>query len=120
MFIERQVDFIADWLVKLRKEGIRMIEARRSSVEYWKDVIQDMNDRTLIPLNKSSWYLGANIPGKPREQLNYIGGMGAYFKACDDALKDWYHFNVVREDQAQVSEKQDTALLRERVLAVVS
>ena len=120
MFIERQVDFIADWLVKLRSEGIRLIEPRRSSVEFWKDVIQDMNDRTLIPLNKSSWYLGANIPGKPREQLNYVGGMGAYFKACDDALTDWYHFDIVRENETWNSEKEGASLIKERVLAVVS
>lgn len=68
-----------------------------------------MNDATLFPLNDScSWYLGANIPGKKREPLNYIGGIGLYAQSCKDGTKDWTNFDVVREDgtRAEVSPEQ--------------
>lgn len=82
----------------MRDEKIESIEPRRSAEEQWKTVIQDMNDKTLFPLCDSSWYMGANISGKKREQLNYIGSMDNYEVACRDGLKDWTHFDVVRAD----------------------
>lgn len=96
---------VADLLVKLRDEKIHTIEPRRSSEEHWKNIVQDISDKMLFRLNDSSWYLGANIPGKKREQLNYVGGMLAYNDTCRDALKDWTNFEIKREDgtNAQVS-----------------
>ena len=47
-------------------------------------------DRTLIPQAESSWYLGANIPGKPRAVLPYAGGFAAYARICDDVALRGY------------------------------
>ncbi|KAF9871133.1 cyclopentanone 1, 2-monooxygenase [Colletotrichum karsti] len=97
-FIEQQVEFIAEFMAKLRKEGVKSIEPRQSATEQWKELIMAMNDATLFVKNDSSWYLGANIPGKPREQLNYLGGIPPYIKACREGTSDWTKFDVTRTD----------------------
>ena len=88
------MDIIVDFIDKMRKENITSIEAQRSAEEQWKQAIQDANDKTLLPLT-DSWYMGANIPGKKREQLNYLGGIENYEKECRAALQDLKGFNVV-------------------------
>ncbi|KAJ3946456.1 hypothetical protein N0V92_013379 [Colletotrichum tropicale] len=95
-FIEQQVEFITDFIAKLRIENVKSIEPRREAEEQWKELILSMNEATLFRKNDSSWYLGANIPGKPREQLNYVGGIPPYMKACREGTSDWRNFDVVR------------------------
>ncbi|GAB7352382.1 hypothetical protein MBLNU459_g2817t1 [Dothideomycetes sp. NU459] len=92
-FIEGQVDLVIDILKKLQKEGIKSIEAQRSAEERWKQGIQDANDKTLLPLT-DSWYMGANIPGKKREQLNYVGGIDNYMSECRKALETLDGFTI--------------------------
>lgn len=94
VFIESQVDIIIDLLKKLRTYGIRSIEARRDAEERWKQAIQKANNQTLLPLT-DSWYMGANIPGKKREQLNYLGGIQEYERECREALETLEGFNIV-------------------------
>ena len=77
---------LAELLQRLQKESIKSIEARRDAEEKWKQAIQDHNDRTLLPLT-DSWYNGANIPGKKREQLMYLGGVKKYEEECRKALE---------------------------------
>lgn len=91
--IEAQVDWVADAIVKMQQEGIAAIEAQPEAATRWRDDIQAMNDRTLLPLG-SSWYMGANIPGKPREQLLYMGGLNTYIEKSQEALKSWDGFTV--------------------------
>ncbi|KAF2484915.1 cyclopentanone monooxygenase [Neohortaea acidophila] len=93
-FIEAQVEVVVDFIKKLRSEGIRSIEAQREAEVQWKQAIQDANNKTLLPLT-DSWYMGANIPGKPREQLNYLGGIQQYIIDCREALEDLRGFTVV-------------------------
>jgi len=81
VFIESQAGIVIDLLKRLDSEDIKSIEAQRSAEEKWKQGIQEANDRTLLPLT-DSWYMSANIPGKEREQLNYLGGMEKYEKKC--------------------------------------
>ncbi|CAG9983278.1 unnamed protein product [Clonostachys byssicola] len=94
IFIEEQVEIVAALLLKLKKEGVQTIEPRRAAEQNWKTLCQDISDSLLFRLNDSSWYLGANIPGKKREQLNYLGGMIRYREACKSGLKDWSNFEV--------------------------
>jgi hypothetical protein len=51
---------------------------------------------TLLPLANSSWYLGANIPGKPRVFMPYAGGMAYYANICAEVAKENYKGFVVR------------------------
>ena len=44
---------------------------------------------TLYPKAKS-WYTGANIPGKPRIFMPYVGGVGAYRTRCDEIAANGY------------------------------
>ncbi|KAJ0415939.1 hypothetical protein BJY00DRAFT_304560 [Aspergillus carlsbadensis] len=96
VFIESQVDVLVDLLATLQKQGIKSIEAQRSYEERWKNAIQEANNKTLMPLT-DSWYMGANIPGKSREQLNYLGGIAQYERECREALTTLTGFNVVYE-----------------------
>jgi hypothetical protein len=94
VFIEIQVEILVDLIQKLEDEGIKSIEARRESEQRWKQGIQDANNKTLLPLT-NSWYMGSNVPGKPREQLNYLGGIGNYERECRKALSTLDGFSVV-------------------------
>lgn len=94
VFIESQVDIVVDLLRKLESTGVKSIEAQRSAEEQWKHAIQEANNQTLMPLT-DSWYMGANIPGKAREQLNYLGGIEKYEKECREALETLHGFDVV-------------------------
>lgn len=68
-----------------------------------------MNEATLFRKNDSSWYLGANIPGKPKEQLNYVGGIPPYMKACREGTSDWRNFDVVRMGEGKGIANGETA-----------
>lgn len=75
----------------MKKEGIETIEAQPDAAEKWAGAIQEMNGKTLFPLT-NSWYMGANIPGKKREQLNYLAGVNTYENECKEAQKNWGGF----------------------------
>lgn len=94
MFIEQQVDFIADFLVKLRAGNITFIEPRRSAEEHWKGKVQAIHEALLFSKSDTSWYVGGNIPGKKKEQLNYLGGIPQYLEECRKGTKDWSNFDI--------------------------
>lgn len=83
--VECQGDWIVDAIKKLKDEGIRYCDATREAEERWRKNVTELSDKTLFP-GTSSWYMGANVPGKPREQLCYIGGMPLYEKECREVL----------------------------------
>jgi len=100
-FIEKQVEVIGDFLTKIRKERVRSVEPRPSAVEHWKTTILANHEPTLFSKCDSSWYVGANIPGKKREQLNYLGGIPLYLQACRDGTSNWDNFDVVKEEEGR-------------------
>ncbi|TDZ67758.1 Baeyer-Villiger monooxygenase [Colletotrichum trifolii] len=102
IFIERQVEFIAEFMAKVRRENIKSIEPRHSAEQEWKQLVLTLSDASLFSKNDSSWYLGANIPGKKREQLMYLGGIPPYIQACRDGTSDWSKFDVVRLNEGKV------------------
>lgn len=91
--IESQIDWIIEALARMKKEGIKSIEPQQQFAVQWRKDIQDLNEKTLYPL-ENSWYMGANIPGKVREQLMYIGGVDAYNAAIWKALDGWQGFDL--------------------------
>ncbi|KAK4936048.1 hypothetical protein LTR10_022998 [Elasticomyces elasticus] len=91
--VECQGDWIVDAIVKMRTENIKTIEATKDAEKRWKNLINELSDKTLFPLT-DSWYMGANIPGKPREQLNFAGGFPMYEKEIRSALNGWTGFEV--------------------------
>ncbi|KAJ9660568.1 hypothetical protein H2198_002505 [Neophaeococcomyces mojaviensis] len=94
--IEIQVDWVAQALQKMQEEGIESIEAQEKSAEEWYAEVKRIGEQTLYP-SVDSWYMGANIPGKPRELLLYLGGVNVYAETCSTALRSWKGFNIERK-----------------------
>jgi cyclohexanone monooxygenase len=80
--IEQHVDWIAGCLAWLREHGHRTIEATAPAQEAWVAHVNEVGHMTLYP-RAASWYMGANVPGKPRVFMPYVGGVGAYRQHCD-------------------------------------
>ncbi len=90
--IEQHVDFIADCLTRAARENATKIEANLDSENWWVSHVNDVANDTLYPRG-GSWYLGANIKGKPRVFMPYAAGVGAYREICDHiAAQDWRGF----------------------------
>jgi cation diffusion facilitator CzcD-associated flavoprotein CzcO len=92
--IEQHVDWIADCIAYLGNREAGRIEPSVEAEEAWVAHVNEVANFTLFPTT-NSWYTGANVPGKPRVFLPYIGGVGAYRNKCDDvAAKDYEGFFV--------------------------
>jgi cyclohexanone monooxygenase len=87
--IEQHVDWIADCITRLRERGKASIEATVEAENAWVEHVNEVGHMTLYPL-ADSWYMGANIPGKPRIFMPYIGGVGAYRQKCDEVAAKGY------------------------------
>lgn len=87
--IEQHVDWITACLSALRDRGLYRIEATRAAEDKWVDHVNEVAHRTIYP-QANSWYMGANIPGKPRIFMPYIGGVGVYRQICDDVAGNDY------------------------------
>ena len=87
--VELQGDWIVDAIKKMRDENITYLNASKEGEEEWRKKIKDLNDKTLFPYTKS-WYMGANIPGKPVEQLNYPGGFPLYHSETHSVLDEGF------------------------------
>jgi cyclohexanone monooxygenase len=86
---EQHVDWIADCMQYLRDHGFSRIEAEKDAEDAWVQHNNEVADRTLYPL-ANSWYVGANIPEKPRVFMPYVGGVSAYKKKCDEIAGKGY------------------------------
>jgi cation diffusion facilitator CzcD-associated flavoprotein CzcO len=89
MAIEQHVDWIADCLKFLGANGLGTIEATVEAEDAWVDHVNQLASATLFP-RANSWYMGANVPGKPRVFLPYVGGFPQYRSTCDDVAADGY------------------------------
>jgi cyclohexanone monooxygenase len=87
--IEQHVDWISDCIAFMRERGHTIIEATTDAEEQWVAHVNEVAQMTLYP-QASSWYMGANIPGKPRVFMPYIGGVGAYRRICDEVAAKGY------------------------------
>jgi cation diffusion facilitator CzcD-associated flavoprotein CzcO/acetyl esterase/lipase len=87
--IEQHVDWICNCLDHLRREGLELIEPTESAEAGWVQHTNDFADITLYP-QANSWYMGANVPGKPRVFLPYVGGVDNYRTICDEVVDQDY------------------------------
>jgi cyclohexanone monooxygenase len=81
--IEQHVDWITDCFVHLRERGQVEVEASLAAEDAWVAHVAEVGDATLYP-SADSWYMGANVPGKPRVFMAYIGGADVYRQKCDE------------------------------------
>ena len=89
MSIEQHVDLVTDTLLRMRSEGLSVVEPELAAENSWVEHVQEVANKTLFPRAKS-WYMGANIPGKPRLFMPYIGGVGVYREICEEIVADNY------------------------------
>jgi len=80
--IEQHVEWIAGCIAAMAAAGHRTIEATGRAQDNWVRHVAMVGAVTLFP-SADSWYTGANVPGKPRVFLPYLGGVGEYRRACD-------------------------------------
>ena len=81
--IEQHVEWISDCIASMRLNGRLQIQATSSAEDDWVHHVNELSNGTLFPLG-NSWYLGANVPGKPRVFMPYVGGVGRYREICTD------------------------------------
>jgi cyclohexanone monooxygenase len=93
--IEQHVDWIAECFVYLREHGIETIEATVEAQDAWVEHMGEVAKTTLF-MKANSWYLGANIPGKPRVFMPYIGGFPRYKAKCDEVAAAGYEGFALR------------------------
>ncbi len=100
--IEQHVDWITDCLAHLRERDIDRIEADPGAERAWGEHVQAAAEATLLPRASSSWYLGANVPGKPRVFMPYAGGFARYARTCTEVAEDGYRGFVLEPARARI------------------
>ena len=86
---ETQGSWIIECLRYMREHNITSIEATREAEEHWRAHVNEVAEKSLFP-QADSWYFSANIPGKVREALNYMGGLPLYREKCWDSANNGY------------------------------
>ena len=87
--IEQHVDWITDCIVYMRERGLDTMEANKEAEDKWVAHVNEVAHTTLYP-QANSWYMGANIPGKPQIFMPYIGGVGVYRQICNEVAANGY------------------------------
>ncbi len=88
--IEQHADWIAGCIAHMRANGLRTVETTEGAAEEWGRHVNDLANATLLPKATHSWYLGANVPGKPRVFMPYAGGMARYREHCAEVVAQGY------------------------------
>ncbi len=98
--IEQHVNWIMNCLDYMRDRKLGTIEAEADAEDAWVSQGNELADKTLMP-RCNSWYLGANVPGKPRVFMPFTGGLPMYFETCDQvAANDYQGFQFGGRDGA--------------------
>lgn len=102
MAIEQHVNWIADCLDFMSRNGLTRIEATSEAESGWVNHVRDVADGTFF-LEADSWYMGANVPGKPRVFMPYTGGAHKYRARCDEVAAAGYEgFVLNRESESEL------------------
>jgi cyclohexanone monooxygenase len=86
--IEQHIEFIADAIAHVDQNGSSSIDAKPEAEEAWVAEVRGIAELTLLP-TCNSWYQGANVPGKPRVFMPYLG-FPAYIEKCEDVVAKGY------------------------------
>ncbi|GGT87766.1 hypothetical protein GCM10010208_08070 [Actinomadura livida] len=87
--IEQHVEWVGDAIAALRSRGERTIEATPEAEDAWTRHVGEVAQATLYPA-ADSWYMGTNVPGKPRVFMPYPAGVGVYRQKCDEVAAAGY------------------------------
>jgi cation diffusion facilitator CzcD-associated flavoprotein CzcO/acetyl esterase/lipase len=98
--IEQHVDWLTDLFCYMRDHNFTRIEPTPTAEAGWVQHVNDCADITLFP-TANSWYMGANVPGKPRVFLPYVGGVDYYRMTCEKAAaEDYFGFQISGPDHS--------------------
>lgn len=101
--IEHHVDWITDCISYADNKGFAGVDADKAAQIAWAHEVAAMAEKTLYT-KADSWYMGANVPGKPRVFLMYIGGLDVYVKRCDQIVREGYTgFNFIAAGQGKAA-----------------
>ncbi|MBL8774170.1 MAG: NAD(P)/FAD-dependent oxidoreductase [Phenylobacterium sp.] len=87
--IEQHVEWISDCIAWMGGRQMGAIEATEPAQDAWVEHVNEVANGTIYPL-ANSWYLGANVPGKPRVFMPYIGGFPVYRDKCAEVAASGY------------------------------
>ena len=87
--LQQQAEWISDCIAYMRRTGKTVCEATKEMEDRWVAHHDELASANLIS-RTTSWYLGSNVPGKPRRVLSYTGGVGTYRKKCDEVAASGY------------------------------
>ena len=93
--IEQHVEYIGDIIAYLAEHKLSTIDATQDAEDAWVDHVNEVAAGTLVN-SCSSWYLGANIPGKQRVFMPYIGGFPPYVEKCNEVARNGYEGFALR------------------------
>ena len=88
--IEQHVDWITQLLRYLMSSNMTKVEAKVIDAKNWTEYVTEIANKTLMPKAGHSWYLGANIPGKPRVFMPYANGLNNYRDECEAVAAGGY------------------------------
>ncbi len=100
--IEQHVEWISDFLAYMAEHDVEIAEAEADAETEWVDHVNDVASKTLYML-ADSWYLGANVPGKPRVFMPYAGGLDVYSEKCDEIAAAGYEGYVLQSREPAVT-----------------
>ena len=92
--LQQQTEWISDTIRHVRAHG-STIEATEEGQDAWVAHHEEVAGATLV-VHTTGWYLGSNVPGKPRRLLSYIGGVGTYRQKCDEVACGGYPGFVIQ------------------------
>jgi len=100
--IEQHVEWISGAIEHMEEQGIVAMEADQQAEDEWVDHVNEIAAQTMFML-ADNWYLGANIPGKPRVFMPYAGGVGPYRQKCNEVAEAGYEgFTLTAAEPAAV------------------
>jgi hypothetical protein len=100
--IEQHVEWIADLIAEVEQNGIDTVEATVEAEQAWTKHVADTANGTLL-VRDDTQYVGANVPGKPRTYLAYIGGLDRYRQICDDVAEAGYEGFLFTRDGRELN-----------------
>lgn len=105
--IEQHVEWLSDLMAHLKANEMTAIEASPKAQQQWTEHCAEAVNATLMARNDSQ-YLGANIPGKPRVYLAYVGGVKAYRLTCDQVAHADYEGFILSKHGVELPGRSDS------------
>ena len=89
MSLEHHVDFIADTIGHMERFGLQEIEPTPEAEANWTEIVEQAGTGSIFEY-ANSWFKGANVVGKPRRFLVYVGGNNRYREIVARVVQDGY------------------------------